>query len=512
MVGKAFNPRLLALALAACWAGAAGAASWDIQPGVSARATASDNSTQGGSGGSTIYATTISPTLDLNTRGEGPLTAAASYRLNSVNRFGGSVSDKSDLTHVFSGNGHLDVINDLLFLDAQAHYTQLLASLLEAPTDQSVNNTNRVNASSYTLAPSLVKRLGAHTTGKLGYTLGEVKQSGPAGNHGRFQVYEASLDGDPGGGRLGWGLSYQMRDATNTRYSDMVLERYGVSASYLLDRTFRVLATYGDERNQYDSVLRTGGAYYSLGFAWAPSQRSSLEMTVGKRYFGNTYSLKASHKTRATTWHASYAEDISDFSRQQVEYSDQLYWISPSTGGLSNSPTPPDDASDWIRITAQDLALIGGLDTATLTALGVYDYIGPGRGIYVSKILHAGVDWKLGKLGLGVFLADLKRLYQLTAGAEDRKSSFGVSASYQLGAKTTLDARLTQNRVLLPALLYGLAADRQDDYTLLDLGATRRFSEKLTGSLYLRRHERDSDAANADYVENSISASINYQF
>ena len=46
------------------------------------------------------------------------------------------------------------------------------------------------------------------------------------------------------------------------------------------------------------------------GFAWEPSSRTSVSASIGERFFGRTYYLSASHRTRRTVWNISYDEAV----------------------------------------------------------------------------------------------------------------------------------------------------------------------------------------------------------
>jgi uncharacterized protein (PEP-CTERM system associated) len=100
-----------------------------------------------------------------------------------------------------------------------------------------------------------------------------------------------------------------------------------------------VFGTVGEEWNEYTSVTETDGSFYSVGFGWAPTRRTSIEASVGERYFGRTYSLSGSHRTRMSTMEVGYFEDVSDISQEQLDQSRPLYFVCETAEG-NHFPVP----------------------------------------------------------------------------------------------------------------------------------------------------------------------------
>ena len=53
-----------------------------------------------------------------------------------------------------------------------------------------------------------------------------------------------------------------------------------------------------------------------MGFLWEPTERTNIAVSGGQRFFGNTYSAVASHRTRLTAWDFSYSQNITTFNQQ----------------------------------------------------------------------------------------------------------------------------------------------------------------------------------------------------
>lgn len=522
MDDKTRHPRLRALAVALAAASAAGgaqASEWQIEPGMTGIVTLSDNNRQS-SGGDTTLAATLSPNVAVTTAEGGPLKASAFYRLNAISRFGGNY-DNADLTHNFSGIGRAEIVNDLFYIDATANYSQPLVSLLSAPSDQNVNLANRANTAVYSIAPNLSKRFGSFATGHARYTIGGSSFQNGISYNSTINSLEASLVSGSAFGNASWGVDYSLRKSNYSRYADTTFERYGVSGGYLFSREFRLSATAGQDKNTYPSAQSQGGPYYTLGMGWAPNQRASIEINAGHRYFGPTYGLSADYRTRKTTWNASYSQDISDISKQLLGFSSSFYYVCPGgpTGVfLYSASTPtaplPGCAGPFNAQTIDQNKTALGLTDADLVAAGIFQNTGLTRGVYVYKTFNAGVNWAIdSKLGLGFSLTDSKRNYQLFSNVQDRISTANLAANYRFTRDTSASAGVGLTRITVPQQLQtGPAIDRRDTNLYLSLGATHRFSQDLSGTLYWRHYKRSSNDSLANYDENNITATFALKF
>jgi len=250
-----------------------------------------------------------------------------------------------------------------------------------------------------------------------------------------------------------------------------------------------------------------------VGFGWSPSRRTSLEASVGERYFGRTFSLAGNHRTRLSRWDVSYSEDVSDITQQFLKQSSTLFFVCETTPFLQPasdlSQTPPPGCSGPATA-GQIINANNSLSDATLAALGLKT-IATANGVYILKSLTAGVNWDIGRLGFGVSAQDTKRLYQVLGDATDHIQSVAGSVSYRMTSHTTANTSLAFTRTTFDAALAG-GTSRDEDIVRLSLGLTHRFAPKLNGGLTLRHTQRDSSAANASYDENSITATANMQF
>ncbi|MBT9566849.1 MAG: TIGR03016 family PEP-CTERM system-associated outer membrane protein [Thiobacillus sp.] len=501
-----------AAALLVVCAAPASALDWQFEPSVGATATYTDNVNQRAANSQDALILSVSPGFSLRSKGSRRVQASLQYGLSAVNRFGGGADN--DLFHHLDAAGKAELVEDLLYLDASARISQELISLLGSSADASTNSSNRTNVGTYLVSPYIKKRLGTFAEAEVRTTASGAFFGDNAAANSSVRAFSAHLASGTRFNDLNWALDYSIRKANNQNTRDTTFERANVLLGYGLTRKFRVFGTVGQDKNDYLSSTSTDGSSYSVGFGWAPSRRTSLEASVGERYFGRTYSLAANHRTRLSRWNIRYSEDVSDITQQFLEQSGRIFWV--CGGRLIETPdaTPPANQScTQGPISAGQLAQAAvnlGVPVADVVAAGLLN-VSTANGVFILKSLTAGVNWDVGRLGFGVSAQDTKRLYQVLGDAQDHIRGVVGSVSYRMSHHTTANTSLALTRTTFDAALAG-GSSREEDMVSLSLGVTHRFASNLSGGLTLRHSQRDSTAATASYDENSISATANMQF
>ena len=496
------------------FASSAHAVDWRFEPYLNASATYTDNARQSSNNPQNALILTETPGFTLRSEGSRRVQASLQYGLTGVERIGND--QNNDVYHNLNAVGKAELVKDFLFIDGNASISQQLISLLGSPADATTNNSNRTTVGIYSISPYIQQRLGTFAFAQVRYTAsGAIFQNNVAPNA-NSNAITASLNSGTRFTDLSWGLNYSLRKIQNrnsfntANNTDVTLESASATAGYALTRQFRVFGTFGQDWNDYLSSTGTSGSFYSVGFGWAPTRRTNLEASAGERYFGRTFSLSGSHRTRLTRWHVRYSEDVSDISQQFLEQSSRIFWVCGG-GMLVEAPNNPGGCLG--PISAGQLALFYsnyGVSTADLIAAGLLN-VATTNGIFVIKNFNAGVSWDIGKLGFGLSAQDTKRLYQALGNAQDHIQAITGSVSYRLSETVTANSILSLTRTSLDSSLTNGVA-RQDDLLSLSLGLNRRFTDKLYGALTFRRTQRSSNVANADYDEDSLTASVNMRF
>jgi uncharacterized protein (PEP-CTERM system associated) len=474
---------------------------WKFEPSVGASATYTDNVRQSATNEDDAIILRVTPGFTLRSEGSRRVQATLQYGLSGVARLGDdSSNNNNDLIHTLNAAGKAELVEDFLFIEGKARISQELISLLGSPASADVNASNRANVGTYLISPYVQKRLGTFANAQARYTASGAMFGKSAVSNSSTNALDAGLASGTRFKDTSWSLNYSIRDTVNRDDIDTRFENASATLGYALTRKFRVFGTYGHEWNDYPTLPgeETEGAFYSVGFGWAPSRRTSVEIAAGERYTGSTYSATARHRTRATNWNLSYSEGLSDTSRflptsgtvydylctdddgNQVLYTDWPFSFPPSTNCLAFGGTP-------------------GV---------VFDLR---SGVFIAKTLRSGVSWGTNKITYSLHYSDSRRLFT-TTDAEDRTRAFGVGATYRMTPLTSLSANLTLTNTQVPVPESLALPARDDDWSIFSLGIDHRFAEKLSGALVFRHSKRESNLSAANYDENSITASVNMGF
>ena len=472
---------------------AAQAADWRLTPTVGASATYSDNANQSATNPEDALILSVTPGFTLRSSGSRRVQATLQYGLSAVERFGNNESN--DLNHNLNAAGKAELVEDFLFIDGNARISQELISLLGSPADADINSSNRATVGTYSISPYIQKRLGSFANTLVRYTASGAIFENDVAAQSASNSLTASLNSGPRFNDLSWGLNYAIRKTQNDNAVDTTFESASASAGYALTRKFRVFGTVGEDRNDYLSATKTTGSFYSAGFGWSPTRRTSVEASAGERYFGKTYSLSARHRTRLSNWNVSYAEDVSDSSRFLPKNGTVYDYLCPGSNGNIL-------ITDWIfSIPPAPNCLAFGGTPGVLFDLR--------NGVFISKIFRAGMSWGISRVTYSLNYSDSKRLFTAD-NSEDQTQSLLASADYRMTPLTTLNSSIVLTRTQTPASVVLTARD--DDLLSLSLGLNHRFAETLNGALTFRHTQRDSNAANSDYDENSLTATVNMRF
>ena len=500
-------------------AGPANAEDWKFTPSVGAFATYSDNANQSANNPQDALILGVTPGFTLRSTGSRRVQATLSYGLSEVARF--SNDNSSNAYHHLSAVGKAELIDDFLYLDGSANISQQLISLAGSPADASVNNSNQTTVGTYSLSPYIKKRLGTFANLQARYsTSGAIFQNNVAASA-ASNAFTTSLTSGTRFNDLSWGLNYSLRKVDNYGAAQGIynanntFESAGAQLGYLVTRKFRVFGTVGHDWNDYLSTTGTSGASYSVGFGWAPSRVTSIEASVGHRYFGRTYSFSGSHRTRLSNWTMRYSEDVSDISQQFLQQSNRIFWVCNGTT-LYETPdiNPPlgqtgCSGADFRRRACARFQQLRRVDCR-------FDRGRPAQHCKRQRRLHyqelhcrSVVGYP--QLGFGLSAQDTRRLYQVLGNAEDRIRGVTGTVSYRMSPLTTSFGSLSFTRTSLDPLLTGGLGQTNDDRSL-SLGLNHQFAQKLNGALVYRHIQRSSNIANSSYQENNITASVNMSF
>jgi len=371
----------LSLLVSALLPGAVMALDWQIDPAIGATATLTDNATQTKNGDG-AFIVTVTPGVAVKSKGSRRVQASLDYGLSATERVGGGgTNDSNDLNHSLNATGKAEVAEDLFFIEGDARISQALTSLLGAPGDSTLDTGNRSTVGTYSLSPYLTKRFGTFGNGVIRFTQSGAIFEQNTGGDITSSALRANFTSGSRFNDLLWGLNYSLRDASTDGRQDTQFESYGATLGYALTRKFRLRGTFGYDKNDFPAAAgtKTEGDYWTAGFDWSPSRRTSLEASFGKRYYGDNYALNFRHKMNRSVWHLQYDEGASDIE-QQIRNTGNLYAWQCSEGIFLHFSNvfPPE----------------GGTECVLLAVLPPNSIVfGTDRGISINKTLRGGMTW-----------------------------------------------------------------------------------------------------------------------
>ncbi len=205
--------------------------------------------------------------------------------------------------------------DQLLYIDASAAVFPSVVSL-QGPLQASTINTtgNVATVKTYLVSPYVVGVFGSAAVAEARFThsawdSNDTSASGISNS--TADRVTLRLASGPAYKLLTWNLAYFKESIDYETQPDTTSEAILASARRLITPTMSLVAQTGYE--DYESDLPGAvakGWRWNAGLAWTPSPRTSFTATAGERFFGKTYAVDFSHRTRLTTWSAGYSEDV----------------------------------------------------------------------------------------------------------------------------------------------------------------------------------------------------------
>jgi uncharacterized protein (PEP-CTERM system associated) len=405
--------------------------------------------------------------------------------------------------------GNVVLARELLYVDAGAKVDQYEISLRGPIYDSNVNAAgNRATTRTSYITPYLQKDFDTGARAEARLTLSTLRADDPAiadNDAGRAIL---RLGSGPAPRRLNWDLSYEREAIEYEVGQESRSERAVAGARLLVVPSVGLLARTGRER--YDSGIAGSeieGDLWSAGLEWTPTARTRLVATAGKRFDDDAYSLEFRHRTRLTSWGATYNEDVTS-SRSEL--------FLPITSDTATALDPlfsaryPDPVARQKAI--QEFIAQNGLPPSLGAPANFFS-----QELFLQKrwLASVAINGVRNTLIASFFSETRKALF----------SSLGLPASGDFATSDSI--RLTGGGVswswrLSPRLAWNLDVsvsrhefldtDQFDDYATVRMGLTRQIQRKFSGTLSYRRQEKESVQDLNSYVENAYIASLRMTF
>lgn len=486
------------------------ASDWKFEAGVSAKETYTDNVTVSSTNRQSDFITEVKPYVAASKKGA---RLQADIRYSMRNLFYADQSSRNRTNHQLAAGAKAELYENELFLDAKASISQQITSLLgPIGADTTSATGNLTDVYSLSVSPYWQHRFGSTANLLARYTHSEVTTGGSGLSSSSTDGVNATLSSGTAFKDIFWNLAFSDQQTDYTGRSDVSFSSLSGTLGYAISPKLRINGTMGYDKNEYlnGTSSKLEGNFWSAGFTWAPTNRTSVTAATGERFFGKTYSLALDHRARRTTWHAAYAQSVTTTSSQfslplGVSTADYL-----DSQLLDLYPDPAERAFMVALITA-----VYGLPPVLTDQLNILT-----NAVYLNKRFDASAAYKTAKTVTTFSLFNTTKenlesgssstvlfggdIFGSTQTIKQRGGS--VSWIWRMNPRLSANASFNVNRNSFPTL------GRADTVTVLNLGLTRTFNQDLSGGLMLRHMERSSNQSGNDAAENAITGTVNYKF
>ncbi len=490
-------------------------AAWNIIPSISLSESYTDNvNLQTDERKQARWVTEASPGVAVTGKSS-RLDFDANARLSYYAYSGSDVPGTRSSEQRYNANGRATVIKDLFFVDAGASKRAYSVSAFGPRVEDDGSrylDENRTDVRTWRVSPYLAHRFGNFASVLARYSHDSVNTDRDRGGYSDSSADSLVLNIASGSGfrRVGWNLRYAHQKLDSQAYGQTTSKNAMLGLSYLINPTLQLTATVGHDSYDYQALGgRTSGVSWSGGFAWAPSPRTSLQMSLGRHFLGNTGSLMALHRSRHTVWNISYSDAVTT-TRSQFTLPAAV-----DTASMLDSLFSPRIPDPLLRRQAVDAYIqAAGLPPTLANSI---NYL---TNRYIrQKLLQASVaaNWRHSGAVLSAYVSErealsLAEVDSSLLGSElrslnDNVRQYGLSGTYnyRLSARSNARASLTATRTR--SLTTGL----EDDQKILRLGLSHRLGRNLRGGLEFRHRVGEGDYLRRDYTENAITATISAQ-
>jgi uncharacterized protein (PEP-CTERM system associated) len=494
--------------MAALLAPAAHGADWTFVPTVELRQTYTDNLTLATDElARGQFVTELTPGFLLNAKGR-RLDLRARYQLSYFAFSDNDLAGTNSSQQMFSGDARATLIDEMLFLDAAGSIgNQAISPFGPQVNSNNYASANRAKVKTYRISPYLKHNFGDRVRTELRYTHDSVDSGNVGLRTSESDTMSLRVSNNRAGRRFGWDATHS-RQRLDDNLSESNTEQSNLSLRYSLTSRFALTGSAGHDSYDYQSLGgATEGQSWSAGLEWTPSSRTSFKASAGKRFFGDSYTLTALHRSRHSVWSINYNDAVTT-SRAQF-----LLPATINTAAMLDDLFAANIADPVARARAvQEYIASNALPDSLATNINYFS-----NRYLLQKQFQASAAFRSARstLVLSVFNTRREPLSVQEAGGpfepgaifneptEQRGAS--ASASYSISARSMLS--LSASSTKTDSSTTGQAGDQR----AVRLALTRQFQSRLKGALELRRVNGTLASGTGTYRETALSASLSLQ-
>ena len=360
------------------------------------------------------------------------------------------------------------MIERLLFVDAAASVTEQSSSEIGKGTIDNFSITDdRGTVSKLSISPYFLHQIGNGLSSELRYRYDDLEGDKGIVTNSTIQSVALKMDSGNLAGRWQWSLNARTSEVDYQSESDQTHYSTDIGLSrHVFSRTI-VSLHGGTEKVEYHpkTVGETGGDYWMLGIDFQPGKRTSLSLTAGERYYGESFSLSLQHKARRAQLGLDYIEDLTNRSLVQLE---------------------------------QQFVQVG--NTITLEEYPVLN-----TDVILRKTLSGHMEWHSAKSTISLRASDTDYDYQTSDSTERTQST---QASWQWRTSQNMAFNLSgyyQHRKLSPS-------DTAESISQVEMKLSRTIWPGASTSVSVASIDRDTDDSSQDYSQKRLTLAINMKW
>ncbi len=448
----------------------------------------------------------LTPRIGLNRDGA-RLKVRLNYSPTLLYYFDTPTSD--NLSNNLNATAKLEAVEDFFFVDASAVVTQTFVSpFAPQSADVASTNPNRVERQVYRISPYIQRRTASGIEYLVRDDASYTTTNNPQLPDLQRNRFLASVQSNPETFAV-WRGEYTNFDnqLPNRRTQSGQIARAQVTLKILPD--FQIYPIVGYETNNY-GLSEYSGAVYGGGVKYTPTPRTQFRAQAEQRFFGTSYDVGLTHRTRSTSW---------DFRA----YKTLTYWEAP----LFTLPVGDAESSldQILRTRIPDPAERQQAVDSFLERSGVPELIQTPYQFFTTQLFtRQGLQASTGLLGVRnsvlfrVFLLESVPVTNDPTGIADAFSNFNrirtrgasVSASHQLTGRTRIGADITRTYNLGNSVATTGAPTIASTQTIFRVNLSHQLGPDTFGTLGVRYQIFDRQGLDAQ--ERAILATITHRF